>query len=139
MGWWARPISASPQHRIRSCDRSTDSDEYDDSVLIHEYAHMLAAGFRGMIPLAGASLGDTSIRGWRGQKAGQLFPPPFAMIPFIDSQGPGGVNVLRFDVEENYPPASSTDTVVKHPYRRCSGIFMTTRANLAIQAQFDFA
>src|SRR6185436_2443747 len=24
-------------------DRNTDSDEYDDSVLIHEYAHMLAA------------------------------------------------------------------------------------------------
>jgi hypothetical protein len=26
-------------------DRNTDSDEFDDSVLIHEYAHMLAAKF----------------------------------------------------------------------------------------------
>ena len=66
-------------------DRNVDSDEFDDSVIVHEYAHMLAARFsRDDSPGHFHGIGDMLdprvawSKGWRTS-----FPGPFAMIRFI--------------------------------------------------------
>jgi hypothetical protein len=88
-------------------DRNTDSDEYDDSVVLHEYAHMLAARFSR----------DDSPGGWHA--IGQSLDPRLAWSEgfanffsgavrndavYRDSSGPNGINILRIDLEDNQPP-----------------------------------
>ena len=86
-------------------DRTTDSDEFDDSVILHEYAHLLAARFsrddsRGGPHLPGDML-DPRVawsEGWAN-----FFSSAVRLNPiFIDSKGLGAVGI-RFDLEENVP------------------------------------
>jgi hypothetical protein len=87
-------------------DRSTDSDEFDDPVIIHEYAHMLAAKFsRDDSPGGPHGLGDQLdprvawSEGWADFFSSVVRNDPI----WRDSNGPNGVNVLRYDLEENVP------------------------------------
>jgi hypothetical protein len=88
-------------------DRNVDSDEFDDSVIIHEYAHMLAARFsRDDSPGHSHGIGDmldprvSWSEGWANFFSSAVRNDPF----YRDSMGPNGVNVLRYDLEDNIPP-----------------------------------
>jgi hypothetical protein len=91
----------------RGTSAQPDSDEYDDSVIIHEYAHMLAARFSR----------DDSPGGWHA--IGQDLDPRLAWSEgfanffsgavrndpiYRDSKGLNGSSILRIDLEDNQPP-----------------------------------
>jgi hypothetical protein len=85
-------------------DRNTDSDEYDDSVILHEYAHLLAARFskddsNGGLHYMGDSL-DPRIA-WSEGWANFFSAAVRGSSVYRDSKA--GTNVLRFDIEENVP------------------------------------
>ncbi len=88
-------------------DRSTDSDEFDDAVLLHEYAHLLAARFsrddsRGGEHVLGDVL-DPRVawsEGWANFFSAAVRDESM----YRDSYGVGGANVLEYDLEENVPP-----------------------------------
>src|SRR6185436_4366677 len=85
-------------------DRNTDSDEFDDSVLLHEYAHLLAAKFsrddsNGGTHLLGDSL-DPRIA-WSEGWADFFSSAARGSSIYRDSKGPN--NVLRMDLEDNVP------------------------------------
>jgi hypothetical protein len=85
-------------------DRTTDSDEYDDSVILHEYAHMLAAKFsrddsNGGTHLLGDLL-DPRIA-WSEGWANFFSSAARGSSVYRDSKA--GTNLLRFDIEENVP------------------------------------
>jgi len=122
-------------------DRSTDSDEYDDSVLIHEYAHMLAAKFSRDDSIGGAHrLGDNLdprvawSEGWANFFSAAVRNDSV----YRDSSGPGGVNVLRFDLEENYPPGSWTGYGSETSVQVLLWDFFDDRAEPGDLTQFDF-
>lgn len=85
-------------------DRNTDSDEFDDAVILHEYAHLLAAKFsrddsNGGQHLLGDSL-DPRIawsEGWAN------FFSSAARGSSIYRDSKAGNAVLRLDIEENVP------------------------------------
>jgi hypothetical protein len=123
-------------------DRNTDSDEFDDSVLIHEYAHMLATKFSR----------DDSIGGWH--QLGDNLDPRVAWSEgwanffsaavrndsiYRDSKGPGGVNVMRFDVDENYPAASAIGYGSETTVQALLWDFYDDKSEPGDSAQFDFA
>ncbi len=88
-------------------DRNEDSDEFDDSVLVHEYAHMLAAKFsRDDSPGGPHGVGDmldpriSWSEGWANFFSSAVRNDPV----WRDSRGPNGANVLRYDLEDNVPP-----------------------------------
>jgi hypothetical protein len=123
-------------------DRNTDSDEYDDSVLIHEYAHMLAAKFSR----------DDSIGGWH--RLGDNLDPRVAWSEgwanffsgavrndsvYRDSTGPGGSNVIRFDLEDNYPPGSWTGYGSETSVQALLWDFYDDKNEPGDLAQFDFS
>lgn len=85
-------------------DRSTDSDEYDDAVIAHEYAHMLAAKFsRDDSPGGQHSVGDMLdprvawSEGWANFFSSVVRNDAI----WRDSYGPNGTQVLRYDLEDN--------------------------------------
>jgi hypothetical protein len=85
-------------------DRNSDSDEFDDSVILHEYAHMLAARFsRDDSPGGPHVLGDLLdprvawSEGWANFFAAAVR----GTSAFLDSKGLGVG--LRYDLEENVP------------------------------------
>jgi hypothetical protein len=87
-------------------DRSVDSDEFDDSVILHEYGHLVAAAFShdsspGGIHILGDIL-DPRVawsEGWAN-----FFSCAVRNVPFYrDSYGPNGARVLRYDLRENVP------------------------------------
>ena len=85
-------------------DRNSDSDEFDDSVILHEYAHMLAARFsRDDSPGGLHVLGDLLdprvawSEGWANFFAAAVR----GTSVFVDSKGLGVG--LRYDLEENVP------------------------------------
>jgi hypothetical protein len=87
-------------------DRAVDSDEFDDPVILHEYAHMLAAKFsRDDSPGGPHGLGDQLdprvawSEGWADFFSSAVRNDPI----WRDSNGPNGVNILRYDLEENVP------------------------------------
>jgi Bacterial pre-peptidase C-terminal domain len=85
-------------------DRSTDSDEFDDSVILHEYAHMLAARFsRDDSPGGPHVLGDTLDPrvAWSEGWANFFSSAARGTSVYLDSKGPGVS--LRYDLEENVP------------------------------------
>ena len=87
-------------------DRSVDSDEFDDSVILHEYGHLAAAAFsRDSSPGGIHILGDVLdprvawSEGWAN-----FFSSVVRNVPFYrDSYGPNGTQVLRYDLRENTP------------------------------------
>jgi hypothetical protein len=85
-------------------DRSTDSDEYDDAVIAHEYAHMLAAKFsRDDSPGGQHTLGDMLdprvawSEGWANFFSSVVRNDAI----WRDSYGPNGTQLLRYDLEDN--------------------------------------
>jgi len=85
-------------------DRNTDSDEFDDSVLLHEYAHLLAAKFsrddsNGGIHILGDLL-DPRIA-WSEGWANFFSSAVRGSSIYRDSKAQN--TVLRFDLEENVP------------------------------------
>jgi len=91
-------------------DRSADSDEFDDSVIIHEYAHMLASRFsRDDSPGAAHSVGDMLdprvawSEGWANFLSCAVRNDP----NFRDSLGPNGTTILKYDLENNVPPGDN--------------------------------
>ena len=123
-------------------DRNTDSDEYDDSVLIHEYAHMLAAKFSRDDSIGGAHrLGDNLdprvawSEGWANFFSAAVRNDSV----YRDSSGPGGANVLSFDLEENYPPGSWTGYGSETSVQVLLWDFLDDRNEPGDLAQFDFS
>ncbi|HYR90215.1 MAG TPA: PPC domain-containing protein [Terriglobia bacterium] len=87
-------------------DRADDSDEYDDSVIAHEYAHMLAARFsRDDSPGGSHSVGDMLdprvawSEGWANFFSSAVRNDAI----YRDSMGVNGTRILRYDLEENIP------------------------------------
>jgi hypothetical protein len=85
-------------------DRADDADEYDDSVIIHEYAHVLAARFsRDDSPGGFHALGDILdprvawSEGWAN-----FFACAVRNDPIFRDAGPNGLT-LRYDLEDNVP------------------------------------
>ena len=87
-------------------DRETDSDEFDDSVILHEYAHLLATRFsrddsRGGPHVLGDVL-DPRVawsEGWANFFSGWVRGDPI----YRDSLGFGGESVLEHNLEDNIP------------------------------------
>ena len=87
-------------------DRSVDSDEFDDSVILHEYGHLVAAAFSrdsspGGIHVLGDAL-DPRVawsEGWANFFSGVVRNVPF----YRDSYGPNGAQVLRYDLRDDTP------------------------------------
>jgi hypothetical protein len=87
-------------------DRNTDSDEYDDAVIAHEYAHMLAAKYsRDDSPGGAHSMGDMLdprlawSEGWANFFSSVVRNDPI----WRDSMGPNGTQVLRYDLTDSSP------------------------------------
>jgi hypothetical protein len=85
-------------------DRNVDSDEYDDAVIAHEYAHMLAAKYsRDDSPGGPHSLGDmldprvSWSEGWANFFSSVVRSDPF----WRDSMGPNGSQVLKYDLGDS--------------------------------------
>jgi Family of unknown function (DUF5719) len=84
----------------------SDSDEFDDAVILHEYAHLLAVKFsRDDSPGGSHMLGDMLdprvawSEGWANFFSSVVRNDPI----WRDSRGPNGQNILRYDLEDNVP------------------------------------
>lgn len=87
-------------------DRATDSDEFDDAVIIHEYAHMLAARFsRDDSPGGAHLLGDVLDPrvAWSEGFANFFSSAARGTSIYRDSKGPTGALGVKYDLEENVP------------------------------------
>jgi hypothetical protein len=87
-------------------DRNVDSDEYDDAVIAHEYAHMLAAKYsRDDSPGGPHSVGEmldprvSWSEGWANFFSSVVRNDPF----WRDSMGPNGSQVLKYDLGDSTP------------------------------------
>jgi hypothetical protein len=84
--------------------REEDSDEFDDDVIIHEYAHYLAARFsRDDSPGGAHYLGDKQDPrlAWSEGWAHFLAKAVSGNTLFVDTMGPNGVEVFGFDIDED--------------------------------------
>ena len=87
-------------------DRALDSDEFDDAVILHEYAHLLASRFsrddsRGGPHVLGDVL-DPRVawsEGWANFFSGLVREDPI----YRDSIGTDGQEIHEFDLEQNVP------------------------------------
>jgi hypothetical protein len=87
-------------------DRTVDSDEFDDSVIAHEYGHLLATRFsRDDSPGAAHGMGDMLDPrvAWSEGWANFFSSAVRNDAAFRDSMGPNGVNILKYDLEDNIP------------------------------------
>ena len=87
-------------------DRSVDSDEFDDAVILHEYAHLLAARFSGDDSPGGQHLiGDVLDPrvAWSEGWANFFSAAVRNQGVYLDSFGQDGAGVLEFDLEDNTP------------------------------------
>jgi hypothetical protein len=87
-------------------DRAVDSDEFDDSVIVHEYGHMLAAKYsRDDSPGGESHIGEAldPRLGWSEGWANFFSSAVRNDSIWRDSSGPNGVNVFRFDLADNLP------------------------------------
>ena len=87
-------------------DRALDSDEFDDAVILHEYAHLLASRFSRDDSQGGPHvLGDVLdprvawSEGWANFFSGLVREDPI----YRDSTGTDGQEILGFDLEQNVP------------------------------------
>jgi hypothetical protein len=123
-------------------DRNTDSDEYDDSVLIHEYAHMLAAKFSRDDSIGGVHRPGDNLDprvAWSEGWANFFSAAVRNDSVYRDSSGPGGANVLRFDLEDNYPPGSWTGYGSETSVQALLWDFYDEKNEPGDLAQFDFS
>jgi hypothetical protein len=83
-----------------------DSDEFDDSVIAHEYGHMLVAKFsRDDSPGGQSHIGDMLDPrvAWSEGVANFFSSLVRNDSVWRDSNGPNGSNVYRFNIEDNIP------------------------------------
>jgi hypothetical protein len=134
-------------------DIKTDSDEYDDAVIAHEYGHMLAAKYsRDDSPGGPHSLGDRLdprvawSEGWANFFSSAVRNDPI----WRDSMGPNGSQVLRYDLSDSslagdprpgYWSEASVDTMlwaleagldadnVQYPFSSIWGAFTDLKSN----------
>ncbi len=88
-------------------DRNVDSDEFDDSVIVHEYGHMIAARFsRDDSPGGETHIGDMldPRLAWSEGWANFFSSVVRNDSVWRDSSGVNGTTVYRFDIENNTPP-----------------------------------
>jgi hypothetical protein len=85
-------------------DRNTDSDEFDDAVIAHEYAHMLAAKYSRDDSQGGPHSMDDMLdprlawsEGWANFFSSAVRNDAI----WRDSYGPNGAQVLRYDLGDN--------------------------------------
>lgn len=87
-------------------DRATDSDEFDDAVILHEYAHMLAVKVsRDDSPGGVHGLGEIEDPrlAW-SEGFANFFSSAVRNDPiYRDSRGNNGTALLRYDLENNVP------------------------------------
>jgi len=91
-------------------DRMVDSDEFDDAVILHEYGHLLAAAFShdsspGGVHVLGDALDPRLAwsEGWAN-----FFSSAARNVPlYLDSYGPNGTSVLRYDLRVDVPQADN--------------------------------
>jgi hypothetical protein len=82
-------------------DRAVDSDEFDDAVIFHEYAHMLAVQFsRDDSPGGQHGVGDIldARVAWSEGFANFLSGVARNDAIYRDSNGPDGIGVLRYNL-----------------------------------------
>jgi hypothetical protein len=91
-------------------DRDEDSDEFDDSVIIHEYAHYLARRYSRDDSPGGAHCFAERLdprlawsEGWANFFAQAVLGDP----RYIDTLGPDGSEVLAFDLDEDVADGDS--------------------------------
>lgn len=91
-------------------DRSGDSDEFDDAVILHEYAHMLAEHFSrddsSGGPHARGDVLDPRVawsEGWANFFSGMARGDRI----YVDTFGSGGSEAVVFDLESNLPPGDA--------------------------------
>src|SRR5215813_13320099 len=84
----------------------SDSDEFDDAVILHEYAHLLAVKFsRDDSPGGNHMLGDMLdprvawSEGWANFFSSVVRNDPI----WRDSRGPNGQNILRYELKTKVP------------------------------------
>ena len=89
-------------------DRNDDSDEFDDSVIAHEYGHMISTKFsRDDSPGGETHLGDILdprvawSEGWANFFSAVVRNDSI----WRDDSGPNGANVYRFDLRDRIPAA----------------------------------
>jgi hypothetical protein len=117
-----------------------DSDEFDDSVILHEYAHMLAARFsrddsRGGLHNIGDML-DPRVA-WSEGWANFFSSAVRGTSVYIDSKGPG--QAFRYDLEEDFP---ANDRPGYHSEASVGGILwdlLDENQDNGDTAQFPFA
>lgn|GEM_PF-1253719 len=88
-------------------DPNADPDEFDDSVILHEYAHMLAVRFsKDDSPGASHGVGDVlDPRVAWSEGFANFFSSAARNDPiYRDAKGFNGGKTLRYDLEENVPP-----------------------------------
>ena len=91
-------------------DRNDDSDEFDDSVIVHEYGHLLAAKFsHDDSPGGETHVGDILdprvawSEGWANFFSSAVRNDPV----WRDASGANGTNVYRFDLNDKVPAADT--------------------------------
>jgi hypothetical protein len=91
-------------------DRSDDSDEFDDSIIVHEYGHLLAAKFsRDDSPGGETHVGDILDPRVAWSEGWANFFSSLVRNDSVwrDSSGPNGTSVYRFDLNDRVPAADT--------------------------------
>jgi len=91
-------------------DRLGDSDEFDDSVILHEYAHMLAARFSRDDSSGGEHfVGDVLDPRVAWSEGWANFFSSFARDDAVyrDTFGPGGSLAVEYDLDQNFIPGDA--------------------------------
>ncbi len=91
-------------------DRQVDSDEYDDSVLVHEYAHLLADRFSRDDSMGGPHLAGDALDprvAWSEAWANFFSAYVTGDSVYRDTFGVGGASVLEFDLEDDAIPGDA--------------------------------
>lgn len=123
-------------------DRAVDSDEFDDSVLLHEYAHVLAVRFsRDDSPGGSHSLGDyLDPRVAWSEAWANFFSSAARNNPvYRDSYGPNGVNVLRYYLEDNDPSGNHPGIWSEASIQSLLWDLFDDAADDGDSSQFDFS
>jgi len=120
----------------------SDSDEFDDAVIAHEYAHMLATRFsRDDSPGGRHRLGDMLdprvawSEGWANFFSSAVRNDAI----WRDSLGMNGVNIIRYDLEDNVPTGDRPGYWSEASVNTILWDLMDERADTADDVQFSFA
>jgi len=126
----------------RSPTPNADSDEFDDSVIVHEYAHLLAARFsRDDSPGGHHELGDNLDPRVAWSEAWANFFSSAVRNDSVwrDSMGANGSLLYRFDVEENQPSGDKGGYGSEYSIHSLLWDMFDTQNDAADNAQYPFS